>query len=83
MGINIISMISTISNVIPEGMRKNAAKPNKIVKDLYDLDGTHPYKTKEIVPGKLWEIVYTHENIAITDTDIKKLGKDIFGMDAK
>ena len=60
-----------------------AAKPNKITKDLYDLDGTIPYKTQEIVPGKLWEIISTHENIAITDTDIKKLGKDIFGMDAK
>ena len=53
------------------------------MKDLYDLNGTSPYQTEEIVAGKLWEIVYTHENSLITDKDAKKLVKDWFGIDAR
>ena len=62
---------------------QNAPKPEKSPKDLYDLCGFCPYKTEEIVPGKLWEIVYIHENNGRTDVDAKKQMKDFFGMDPK
>ena len=62
---------------------QNAPKPGKIVKDLYDLNGTSPYKTEEVVPGKIWEIIYIHENTGRTDADAKKQMKDIFGLDPK
>ena len=59
---------------------QNAPKPEKKIKDLYDLNGTTPYKTEEIVPSKLWEITYTFENIARFDEDAKNEMK-AFGMD--
>ena len=59
---------------------QNAPKPKKKIKDLYDLNGTIPYKTEEIVPGKLWEITYTFENSARFDEDAKNEMK-AFGMD--
>ena len=60
---------------------QNAPKPNKVTKDLYDLNGSSPYKTVEIVPGKLWEIVYTYENSGRIDADAKKQARAMF--DAK
>lgn len=89
MGINIWPLLVTMNNLMPEGMRKNAVtkqnapKPGKIVKDLYDLNGTSPYKTEKIVPGKVWEIIYIHENTGRTDADAKKQMKDFFGLDPK
>mgnify|MGYP001306499238 CR=1 FL=1 len=59
---------------------QNAPKPKKKIKDLFDLNGTTPYKTEEIVPGKLWEITYTFENSARFDEDAKNEMK-AFGMD--
>ena len=50
---------------------QNAPNPKKTIKDLYDLNGTTPYKTKEIVPGKLWEITYMFENSARFDEEKK------------
>ena len=50
---------------------QNAPNPKKTIKDLYDLNGTTPYKTNEIVPGKLWEITYTYENSARFDEEAK------------
>merc|ERR1719464_600227 len=55
-------------NWMPEGMRRdtvtkqNAPKPKKKIKDLFDLNGTTPYKTEEIVPGfqKLKSLVLLH-----------------------
>ena len=58
---------------------QNAPKPKKKIKDLFDLNGTTPYKTEEIVPGKLWEITYTFENSARFDEDAKNEMK-AFGM---
>ena len=59
---------------------QNAPNPKKTIKDLYDLNGTTPYKTKEIVPGKLWEITYTFENSARFDEEkknqVKSMGWD-------
>jgi len=86
MGINIMPIMVMMMNWMPEGMRRstvtkqNAPKPKKKIKDLYDLNGTTPYKTEEIVPGKLWEITYTFENSARFDKDAKNEMK-AFGMD--
>merc|ERR1719464_1312382 len=66
-------------NLMPESMRrstitkKNAPNPKKTIKDLYDLNGTTPYKTKEIVPGKLWEITYMFEISTLAD-EMKRAG---------
>jgi len=89
MGINIMPMIITVYNLMPTSMRKssitkkNAPKPNKAPKDLYDLNGSSPYKTEEIVPGKLWEIVYTYENSGRIDVDVKKQARAMFDANSE
>ena len=62
---------------------QNAPNPKKVTKDLYDLNGSSPYKTTEIAPGKLWEIIYSFENSGRIDIDKKKEVRANFGMDPK
>ena len=50
---------------------------------MYDLNGSSPYKTTEIVTGKLWEIIYSFENSGRIDIDKKKEVRAMTGMDPK
>merc|ERR1719319_1481679 len=73
-------------NIMPEGMRRStlakqdAPKPGKVSRDTYDVTGETPYKIDELKPGKLWQVTYTFENMALTDKATKKKAK-ASGMD--
>merc|ERR1719336_980100 len=89
MGINIFPAVTWIMRKMPTSMRKNtlskmnAPKPDserKFPRDIFDLTGESPYEKEEIVPGKVWSVTYTYEDVGDTDKDTKKQGK-AFGWD--
>ena len=89
LGINIFPAVSWLMRKLPDGMRKstlssmNAPKPDserKFPRDLFDLTGKSPYKKEEVVPGKVWVVTYTYEDVGDTDKESKKQMK-AFGWD--
>ena len=47
---------------------QNAPKPKKKIKDLYDLNGTTPYKTEEIVHERLGHRINYADGIAYIES---------------
>ena len=89
MGINIFPAVTWIMRRLPDTMRRNtvsqmnAPKPDsqrKFPRDLFDLTGESPYEREEVVPGKVWSVTYTFEDVGDTDRDSKKQMK-AFGWD--
>ena len=61
-------------------VKQNAPDPNKLPRDLHDLTGESPYTMEEVVPGRLWEVTYLTENMAMTDKKTKD-GMKVLGID--
>jgi len=87
MGIDMFPVFHFMMSVMPDGMRKstvtkqNAPKPGKDApRDRYDCTGKTPYTIEEIKPGKIWQVTYDMENIALTNKAAKEEMK-AFGMD--
>ena len=89
MGINIFPAVTWIMRKMPTSMRRNtlskmnAPKPDserKFPRDIFDLTGESPYEKEEVVPGKVWSVTYTFEDVGDTDRESKKQMK-AFGWD--
>jgi len=86
-GVNMFPMFHFMMSIMPASMRKqtvtkeNAPKPGKKApRDRYDLTGKTPYKIEEIKPGKIWQVAYDMENVALSNESVKAELK-AFGMD--
>merc|ERR1711892_1232661 len=87
MGVNMFPVFHFMMSIMPASMRKqtvtneNAPKPGKKApRDRYDLTGKTPYKIEEIKPGKIWQVAYDMENVALSNESVKA-GMKAFGMD--
>jgi len=87
MGCNIFPLLHFMMTVMPDTMRrqsitkKNAPKPGvNIPRDWYDLTGASPYTIEEVKQGKIWQVKYEKENLALSDKKAKEEAK-AFGMD--
>ena len=61
-------------------VKQNAPDPTKFTRDLHDLTGESPYTRVEVVPGRLWEVTYLTENMALTDKKTRE-GMKVLGID--
>ena len=88
--------------MMPASMRKNAVSkdnapnPAKLRRDLHDEFGETPYKTEEVVPGKVdissnvlelsnvyiqvWWVTYTYQDDTLTDPKAREEAKK-WGID--
>ena len=78
-GFNILPTLTKIYNTIPDKWRKkaiskqNAPNPDKLPRDIYDLTKESPYETEEVLPGRLWAVIYTYEDYGLTDKKTRQM----------
>ena len=85
-GFNILPTMMKIYNTIPDKWRRkainkqNAPNPNKMPRDIYDLEKQSPYETEEVIPGRLWAVDYTYEDFGFTDKKTRQMSA-MLGVD--
>ena len=85
-GLNVLPIMTKMYNLIPDKWRRNAItkqnapSPDKLPRDMYDMTKESPYKTEEVIPGRLWAVDYTYEDSSFTNKKARQASASM-GLD--